>query len=135
MVVVGIILYLFDWYDRKKNGEIPQEEQTAQDSKKATSACTDESCALHSMCPSEKILKSVNKEIVYYDDEELDSFKNKGENDYTNDEVEQWRDVLYTLKKNELLDWEQSVKKRGLVMPHAIHEEFIMLYGEALQKP
>ena len=52
------------------------------------------------------------------------------ENDYTPDEQEQWRDVLYTLMPADLLGWGQSIKHRGLVMPAAIREEFMQLAAE-----
>ena len=44
--------------------------------------------------------------------------------------MEQWRDVLYTLQPGDLIGWGQSVKKRALVMPTAIHDEFVMLATE-----
>ena len=41
---------------------------------------------------------------------------------------EQWR---YTLKPADLLGWEQSVTKRGIVLPTPIRDEFIALYNDA----
>ena len=70
------------------------------------------------------------QEITYYDDEELDAFKNRDENGYSPEEEEQWRDVLYTLQPADLLGWGQSIKHRGLVMPAAIREEFLQLAAE-----
>ena len=46
-------------------------------------------------------------------------------------EIEQFRDVLYTLKPADLLGWEQSVTKRGIVLPTSIRDEFIALYNDA----
>ena len=74
---------------------------------------------------------AVSNEIVYYDDEELDAFKGRGARDYTEAEIEQFRDVLYTLKPADLLGWEQSVTKRGIVLPTSIRDEFIALYNDA----
>jgi hypothetical protein len=70
------------------------------------------------------------QEITYYDDEELDAFAGREAGDYSPEEEEQWRDVLYTLQPADLLGWGQSIKHRGLAMPAAIHEEFLQLATE-----
>ena len=74
------------------------------------------------------MLKHINEPMVYYDDEELDAFKGRSSSDYTDEELEQWRDVLYTLKHDELLPWERSIKKRGIIIPEIIKEELIDIY-------
>ena len=51
--------------------------------------------------------------------------------DYTDIELEQWRDVLYTLQASDLMGWERSIKRRGIVMPAAIRDELLMLLQEA----
>ena len=45
-------------------------------------------------------------------------------------EVDSWPCVYYTLNSNDLLGWQQSIKKRGITLPKAIHDEFIMLFNE-----
>lgn len=128
MVVVGIVLYIFDLRSRKP-GEEPEPVVMPEND-----GCTDDCCSTNEVCPSEMLLAGCDREIVYFEDEELDAYKGRAADDYTPDEEEQFRDVLYTLKPSDLLTWEQSVKKRGIILPKAIREEFIMLYGERAQK-
>lgn len=128
MVVVGIVLYIFDLRSRK-SGEEPEPVVMPEND-----GCTDDCCSTNEVCPSEMLLAGCDREIVYFEDEELDAYKGRAADDYTPDEEEQFRDVLYTLKPTDLLIWEQSVKKRGIILPKAIREEFIMLYGERAQK-
>lgn len=123
MVVIGVILYIHDRLTNKPG------ENTAQEAKTQQEECNDDCCGTHEVCPSEMMLKHINEPVVYYDDEELDSFKGRDANDYTDDELEQWRDVLYTLRHDELLSWERSIKKRGLQLPSVIKEEFMSLYN------
>ena len=59
----------------------------------------------------------------------------KKRSEMTDDEIEQFRDVLYTLRHDELLAWQQSVKKRGITLPATINDEFIMLYNETTPPP
>ena len=123
MVVIGVILYIHDRLTNKPSENNTQEAEPQQEE------CSDDCCGTHDVCPSEMMLKHINEPIVYYDDEELDAFKGRGANDYTDDELEQWRDVLYTLRHDELLSWERSIKKRGLQLPSVIKEEFMSLYN------
>lgn len=122
MVVIGVILYIHDRITRKPNQqerEMPKPEQEE---------CNDECCSTHDVCPSEMMLKHLNDPVTYYEDEELDAFKDRDSSSYSDEELEQWRDVLYTLKHDELLGWERSIKKRGIQMPDVIKDELLSLY-------
>ena len=106
------------------------EENDASDATPAQ-GCADEACGIRSICPSEQILVSqCKREVIYYDDEELDGFAGRDADGYTAEEEEQWRDVLYTLQPGDLLGWGQSIKHRGLVMPASIQAEFLQLAAE-----
>ena len=132
LVVGGAIVWLIDrlFYHKKVSDNNDEEGDDGEDSTKRQ-GCVDESCGLRDLCPSEQLLKGACKqEITYYDDEELDDFKGRIESGYTAEEEELWRDVLYTLKPDDLLGWGQSIKHRGLVMPTAIREEFLQLAAE-----
>jgi hypothetical protein len=124
MVVIGVILFIHDRITSKP-GDTKNEavKPAVQD------ACSDDCCGTHDVCPSEMMLKHINDPIEYYDDEELDAFKGRDASDYSDDELEQWRDVLYTLKHDELLAWERSIKKRGIQLPDVIKEELISMHN------
>lgn len=136
LVIVGTILWLFDLRDRKRH-PVEAAQEDAKPIPRADAACTDDSCSLREVCPSQMLLDGMMRgEVTYYDDQELDDFKGRQATDYTDDEIDQWRDVLYTLQPQDLMGWEQSIKRRGLIMPQPVHDEFIMLYGEQLgRKP
>ena len=134
LVVGGAIVWLIDrlFYHKKAsdNNDEDGDDSDGDDSTKRQ-GCADEGCGLRPICPSEQLLKGACKqEVTYYDDEELDDFKGRNESGYTAEEEELWRDVLYTLKPDDLLGWGQSIKHRGLVMPAAIREEFLQLAAE-----
>ena len=129
MVAVGVVLYLLDLRSRKN-----EPEDAAPEAPKVAD-CDADCCSTHEVCPSEMMLEGCNAEIVYFDDEELDAFKGRAADAYTPEEEEQFRDVLYTLLPADLLPWEQSMKKRGIILPSAIRNEFVMLYAEQQNKP
>ena len=122
--VVWLIDRLFYHHETAENPDETAENPPSQ-------GCVDENCGIRSICPTEQLLAGQCKqEIVYYDDEELDAFAGRSEDGYTPEEEEQWRDVLYTLRPDDLLGWGQSVKHRGLAMPAAIRDEFLQLAAE-----
>ena len=123
MVVIGVILYIHERLTRPSDESQEIVEPPVQD------ACSDDCCGTHDVCPSEMMLKHINDPVEYFDDEELDAFKGRGSTDYSDDELEQWRDVLYTLKHDELMVWERSIKKRGIQLPEVIKEELISLFN------
>lgn len=61
-----------------------------------------ECCGQHEVCERDSLLAAVSKKIEYYDDEELDQFIGREGNMYTEEETEQFRDVLYTTKTTKL---------------------------------
>ena len=132
LVVGGAIVWLIDKLFYRKAAETADE--TEENAATATpQGCTDEACGIRPICPSEQLLKGACRQgegAVYYNDEELDAFAGREHDDYTDDEIELWRDVLYTLQPADLLGWGQSIKHRGLVMPAAIHDEFLQLAAE-----
>ena len=132
LVVGGAIVWLIDrlFYQHKTGDNIDETEENPTDDAPAQ-GCADEACGIRSICPSEQILVSqCKREVIYYDDEELDGFAGRDADGYTAEEEEQWRDVLYTLQPGDLLGWGQSIKHRGLVMPASIQAEFLQLAAE-----
>ena len=132
LVVGGAIVWLIDrLFYHKDVPEKVDETKGNGDTNTSRQGCADEACGLRSICPSEQLLAGeCRQEVIYYDDEELDTFAGRSENEYTPEEEEQWRDVLYTLQPSDLVGWGQSIKHRQLVMPAAVREEFMHLAAE-----
>ena len=53
-------------------------------------------------CEQECMMEAATKEIEYYDDEELDAFCGRESDSYSDDEAEAFREVLYTMRPNEV---------------------------------
>lgn len=86
-------------------------------------------CGAHEVCEFDK-LKMDETVIEYFDDEELDAYKNVNENLYTNDQIDQFRDVLYTLKTDEIKNWLLSLERREVQLPIILKSEARMLMAE-----
>ncbi len=78
-------------------------------------------------CELECMLEAATREIEYFDDEELDRFSGRPSDAYTDKEVEQFAEVLYTMRPEEVKDWNRSLVLRGINLPDQLKDEvFIM---------
>lgn len=75
-------------------------------------------------------MEASTKEIEYFDDEELDAYKGKQANEYSDEEAEQFREVMYTMRQEEIKDWNRSLILRGINIPDQLKDEVIMLIGD-----
>lgn len=120
LVGVGFALWLHDRYSRAKS---PEEEEIVEPA--------DECCGMHITCERDSLLASVSPTIEYYDDEELDSFKERTPQSYTDEEIEQFRDVLLTMRPEDIAGWARSLQLRQITLPEAVRDELIMIVAEA----
>lgn len=81
-------------------------------------------------CEQDCMMEAATKDIEYYNDEELDVFKGRAADDYTDEEVEQFSEVLYTMKPEEVAGWNRSLILRGINLPNQIKDEVIGFLSE-----
>ncbi len=95
----------------------------------------EECCGAHEICEKDSLLAAVSKEIEYYDDEELDRFRAIPPDNYEEDVIEEFREVLYTLKETEVAGWLRSLQLRGIELPDALKDEAFLIVGERRIQP
>ena len=78
----------------------------------------------------ESLLAAVSKKIEYYDDEELDRFRGRPSNGYNEEEVEEFREIMYTCKEDEVAGWSRSLQLRGVELPDELKDELFLIVGE-----
>lgn len=86
-----------------------------------------ECCGQHEVCEKRSILEAMKEEIEYYEDEELDRFRGVQGGDYSSDEIEEFREVLYTMRTDEVAGWVRSLGLRGVELPDQLKDEVILL--------
>ena len=72
-------------------------------------------------------MESAVADVEYFDDEELDRFKGRRSDDYTDDEAAQFAEVMYTMKPEEVKDWVVSLGLRGVSLPDQLKDEAMLL--------
>lgn len=90
-----------------------------------------ECCGMHMTCEKDSLLVAVSEKPEYYEDEELDRFAGKGADAYAPEEIEEFRDVLLTLRPDEIAPWARSLQLRGITLPAEVREELLMIVAEA----
>lgn len=81
-------------------------------------------------CEQDCMMEASTKPIEYFDDEELDSFIGRPADSYTDDETEQFSDVLYTMRQDEVAAWYRSLNLRGIQLPNQIKDEVVMMISD-----
>ena len=89
-----------------------------------------ECCGQHQTCEKESLLAAVSRQIEYYDDEELDTYRGVASDAYTPEQLEQFRDVLYTMQEVEVAGWVRSLQLRGIELPDEVKDEVFLIVGE-----
>lgn len=133
-LVILVILSLVGRVFRKKSGDdiVPSSNETAapvvlvapQDE---ADDSEEECCGEHEVCEKGKIKRALRTDIEYFDDEELDRYRGIAPDEYDDDAVEEFREVLYTMYPTEVEDWLKSLELREVALPDALRDEVFML--------
>ena len=78
-------------------------------------------------CEQECMMEAATREVEYYDDEELDRFKGRPSDCYTDDEAELFREVLLSMPQSDAKGWNRSFILRGINVPDQIKDELLLM--------
>lgn len=127
LVAVGLPLFLIHRYQiRREQGK----ENTPAETPEPESP-VEECCGMHITCEKDSLLAAVSADIEYYDDEELDRHSGRDPLQYSDEEVEEFRDILLTMMPEDIAGWARSLQLRQIELPPAVREELIMIISEA----
>lgn len=119
LIVLALFAAITTLLTKKKEGEPDVVMPTSGD----CSSCdgTDDKC--EQVC----MMEAATREIEYYDDEELDRFRGRQSNQYTDEEAEEFANILYTMQPQEAKDWNRSLILREINVPNQIKDELITM--------
>ena len=135
LLVAGVVLWIHDRITRRHNGgSVTSEEVQSAATAQEDEADSEDCCGMHMTCERDSLLTAVSPEVVYYDDEELDRFRGRGADDYSDEEIEEFRDVLLTLLPDDIAGWGRSIQMRDINLPTSIRQELLMIVAEASEE-
>lgn len=79
-------------------------------------------CGKHTNCS-----KGYDNSNLYFDDEELDRFKGTKQEEYTESDIEEFRQILYTMKQSEIDTWVHCLQTRGIEIPQEVKDEILLI--------
>lgn len=118
VLCVILLLMLAAFFFLRKYGKVGQAVEEHHDHGDSEGGC----CGRHANCE-----KGHGGEGLYFDDEELDRFKGVSPREYSEDDIEEFRHVLYTMKEDEVDTWVQCLQTRGIELPEDVREEVLMI--------
>lgn len=138
-IFVGIIaffviaLFISNYIQRKKGNtqerETPTPEidlRTKQERAQADSGC----CGQHEVCERDSLIAAFTEKPEYFDDEELDRYKEKDSATYTEQQVNEFREVFYSIFDEEKPRWIRSLQMRGIQVPDQMKDEILMIVND-----
>ena len=87
-------------------------------------------CGEHEVCERDSLMVAASKDIEYYDDEELDIYSGMASGDYDEKAMEEFSEVLYTLREEEVADWLRSLQLRNINLPDKLKDEAFLIVEE-----
>lgn len=129
IVVLGIVAFVAGYIrEQKLKKQLERGEITELPSIKQVEDM--ECCGQHETCEKDSLLAAVSKEIEYYNDEELDRYRGRNGNEYSEEECDEFREVLYTMKDDEVAGWVRSLQLRAVELPDDLKDEVFLIVGE-----
>ena len=128
IIVLGVIAAIAGYFRNKKLQQMLERVEISEipEAREIPEEC----CGQHETCERDSLLAAVSKKIEYYDDEELDRFRGRPSNGYNEEEVEEFREIMYTCKEDEVAGWSRSLQLRGIELPDELKDELFLIVGE-----
>ena len=120
LLLMFVLFYLDRW---NKTRDLPQEQPQPE-------VPAGECCGKHAVCEKQKLAEARMRSAQYFDDEDLDRYNGRPSDQYTDQEVEEFRYVLYTMRQDEVREWMECLQARGIELPDELKEECYSMMNE-----
>lgn len=129
IICAAVLLLMFVLYylDRWNKTHVKRTEQTEQPEPAVPAG---ECCGKHAVCEKQKLAEARMRSARYFDDEELDRYKGRNSSEYTDQEVEEFRYVMYTMRQDEVREWMECLQAREIELPDELKEECYSMMNE-----
>lgn len=128
---IGIVVFFavslaISNYIQRKKGNTQEREATEPTINLGDSGC----CGAHEICEKDSLIAAFEKEPEYFDDEELDKYSHRDSSAYVEREVEEFREVFYSVMDEEKPRWIRSLQMRDIPLPDQLKDEVLMFVNE-----
>jgi len=124
LIVSLVLLGIVSWLATRLNW-LKSSETTTKTPEQSESVC----CGAHEICEKDTLLAFESK-AVYYDDEELDTYRKTPARDYQSTDIDLFKSIFYTMKPEDVAGWLRSLQIREIELPEALKEEALLIVSE-----
>ncbi len=78
----------------------------------------------------DSLIAAFEEKPEYFDDEELDKYSNRDSSKYATNEIEEFREVFYSVLDEEKPRWIRSLQMRGISVPDQMKDEVLMIVND-----
>ena len=89
----------------------------------------DDCCGSHAVCERDSLLSQTDQ-VIYFDDEELDSLRGIPYEEYTEAQITMLENVFYTLREQDVAGWIRSIQLRNIDLPEDIRDQALLIVAE-----
>lgn len=125
--VILLLMFVLFYLDRWNRTRGLNQQQAVQPQQEIPAG---ECCGKHAVCEKQKLAEARLRSAQYFDDEDLDRFKGRSSDNYTDQEVEEFRYVLYTMQQDEVREWMECLQAREIEIPDELKEECYSMMNE-----
>ncbi len=130
IALIGAVAAVAHWLrTRKYRRMVERGEITEEEIPQEVNPVDMECCGQHEVCEKDSLLAALSKDIEYYNDEELDRFRGRESHEYMPEESDEFRDILYTMRSDEVAGWVRSLQLRMVNLPDDVKDEVFLIVG------
>jgi hypothetical protein len=89
-----------------------------------------ECCGQHAVCEKQRLADAKMNGAHYFEDEDLDRYRGFDANSYQDQDIEEFRYVMYTMQPEEVMEWLESLTAREIELPNELKEEAFAIINE-----
>ena len=115
ILIIGVTLFV-----RRVNKTTPEQPPVE---------IADDCCCSHAVCERDSLLSQTDQ-IIYFDDEELDTLQGIPANEFSDAHISMLENVFYTLREQDVAGWIRSLQLRNIDLPHDIREQALLIVAE-----
>ena len=87
-------------------------------------------CGAHEVCEKDSLIAAFVEKPEYFDDEELDKYARRDSAKYASNEVDEFREVFYSVLDDEKPRWVRSLQVRDISLPDQLKDEVLLFVNE-----
>ncbi len=121
-----LALTLSNYIQRKKGNNRERETAPPSIDLSTSGGC----CGAHEVCEKDSLIAAFTEKTEYFDDEDLDKYARRDSARYTSHEVDEFRDVFYSVLDEEKPRWIRSLQMRDISIPDQLKDEVLMIVND-----